>query len=131
MSDAGAVADIPPDQPEPRAQLREHLAHEEFFGVSRFPTARFVLTDVERAEHKLYTVSGNLAIRDSVHNVTFQAAAPVITVDELWVSADFGIDRQLWGIHFDGRTSALGEAVVHDLIQLDITLVTRREACAP
>ncbi len=124
-----AVTDIPPDQPEPRALLREHLSHDEFFGVDRFPTAHFVLTAVEPAEHGLYTVSGNLAIRDSVHNVTFQAAAPVVTEGELWASAHFGIDRQLWGIDFDGRTSALRNAIVHDLIQLQLTVVARADAC--
>lgn len=126
-----AVTDIPPDQPEPRAQLREHLSHEEFFGVSRFPTARFVLTGIEPAEHGIYTVSGNLEIRDSAHNVTFQAAAPVVTADEVWASAHFGIDRRLWGIDFDGRTSTLRNALVHDLIQLDVTLIARRDACTP
>jgi polyisoprenoid-binding protein YceI len=124
-----AVTDIPPDQPEPRAQLREHLSHEEFFGVDQFPAARFVLTGLEPAEHGSYTVSGNLTIRDSVHNVTFQAAAPVVTSDEVWASAHFGIDRQLWGVDFDGRTSALRNALVHDLIQLDVTLIARRDAC--
>jgi polyisoprenoid-binding protein YceI len=126
-----AVTDIPPDQPVPRARLRAHLSHEEFFGVDRFPTARFVLTGVEPAEHGTYDVSGDLAIRDSVHNVTFQAAAPVVKPDELWASASFGIDRQLWGIDFDGRTSALRNALVHDLIQLEVSLVARRDACAP
>lgn len=126
-----AVTDIPPDQPEPRALLREHLSHEEFFGVSRFPAAHFVLTSLEPVEHGLYTVSGNLAIRDSVHNITFRAVAPVVTDDEVWASAHFGIDRQLWGIDFDGRTSALRNALVHDLIQLDMNLIARRDACPP
>ena len=126
-----AVTDIPPHEVEARRQLRSHLAHEEFFDVATFPTARLVLTDVEAGEHGLHTVSGNLAIRDSVHNVTFEATVPVLTPDAVWATADFGIDRRLWGVDFDGRTSALRNAIVHDLIQLEITLVATAEACGP
>lgn len=124
-----AVTDIPPHEVEARRQLRSHLSHEEFFGVDRFPTAHFVITRVREGRHGLQTVSGNLTIRDSVHNVTFEATAPIVTPEAVWASADFSIDRQLWGIDFDGRTSALRNAIVHDPIQLDLTLVARRDAC--
>ena len=124
-----AITDIPADQVEARRQLRSHLAHEEFFAVERFPTARLVLTAVEGGEHGLYRVAGNLAIRDSVHNVAFEVTAPVVTAETVWATADFGIDRRLWGVEFDGRTSALRNALVHDAIQLEITLVATRAAC--
>lgn len=126
-----AVTDIPAHEVEARRQLREHLAHDEFFGTDRFPTARLVLTEVAGGEHGLYTVSGNLAIRDSVHNVTFEATAPVVTPDAVWATADFAIDRYRWGIEFDGRTSALRNALVDALIQLELTLVATGAACGP
>lgn len=118
-----AITDIPPHEVEARRQLRSHLAHEEFFGVARFPTARFEITDVEGDEHGIHQVSGDLAIRDSVHNVTFQATAPVVSPEGVWATADFSIERNLWGVEFDGRTSSLRNAIVDDLIQLEITLV--------
>ena len=124
-----AVTDIPVHEVEARRQLRSHLSHEEFFGVDRFPTARFVITRVREGRHGLHSVSGNLAVRDSVHNVTFRAAAPVLTPEAVWASADFSIDRQLWGVDFDGRTSALRDAIVHDPIRLGLTLVVRKDAC--
>ena len=125
-----AVTDIPAHEVEARRQLRQHLAHEEFFGTDRFPTARLVLTEVSGGAHGLYTVSGNLAIRDSVHNVTFEATAPVVTPDAVWATADFAIDRYRWGIDFDGRTSALRNALVDALIQLELTLVATAAACS-
>lgn len=118
-----AVTDIPPHEVEARRQLRSHLAHEEFFGVDRFPTARFEITGVEGGEHGIYRVSGDLAVRDSVHNVTFDATAPVVGPESVWATADFSIDRYQWGVEFDGRTSSLRNAIVDDLIQLELTLV--------
>lgn len=124
-----AVTDIPPDQSEARRTLRRHLEHEEFFGVDRFPTASFEITDIRREEHGLYTVAGNLAVRDSVHNVTFDVTAPVVGPQGVWATGRFSIDRQLWGIRFDGRTSTLRDAIVHDPIQLEITLVAGTGSC--
>lgn len=124
-----AITDIPGREVEARRRLRSHLAHEEFLGVDRFPVARFVITRVQAGEHDIYTVAGNLAIRDSIHNVAFEAMAPVVTPRAVWATADFGIDRQLWGIDFDGRTSALRNAIVRDLIQLEVTLVADRDRC--
>lgn len=118
-----AITDIPPHEVEARRQLRSHLAHEEFFGVERFPTARFDITAVEGGEHGIHQVSGDLAIRDSVHNVTFESTAPVVSPEGVWATADFSIDRYMWGVEFDGRTSSLRNAIVDDLIQLEITLV--------
>jgi hypothetical protein len=122
------VTDIPPHEVEARRTLRSHLAHEEFFGVERFPTARFEITDVEGGEHGIHQVSGDLAIRDSVHNVTFEATAPLVSPEGVWATADFSIDRNLWGVEFDGRTSRLRNAIVDDLIQLEITLVAEAGA---
>ena len=124
-----AVTDIPDHEVEARRQLRSHLSHEEFFGVDRFPTAGFVITRVREGRTGLHTISGNLTIRDSTHNVTFRADAPVISPEAVWASARFSIDRQLWGIDFDGRTSALREAIVHDPIQLHLVLVAHKDAC--
>ena len=124
-----SVTDIPPHEVEARRQLRSHLAHEEFFGVDRFPTATFVITDLDGGEHGLYTVSGDLAIRDSVHNVTFRASATVLERDRAWATASFRFDRRRWGIDFDGATSALRNALVHDDIQLRLELVADRRSC--
>lgn len=124
-----AVTDIPPHEVVARRQLRSHLSHEEFFGVERFPTASFVITGLEGGEHGLYDVAGNLAIRDSVHNVSFQASAPVLEGDRAWATASFSFDRRRWGIDFNGATSALRNAIVHDRIQLRFALVADRRSC--
>lgn len=124
-----AVTDIPPHETEARRTLRRHLEHEEFFGVDRFPTASFEITDIRREEHGLYTVAGNLAVRDNVHNVTFDATAPVVGPQGVWATGRFSIDRQLWGIRFDGRTSRLRDAIVHDPIQIEVTLVAGTGSC--
>jgi polyisoprenoid-binding protein YceI len=123
------VTDIPPHEVEARRNLLHHLAHEEFFGVERFPTARFVVTDVAGISADVYTVSGNLAVRDSVHSVSFEASVPVMTSDRVRALANFSIDRRRWGVEFDGLTSLLRNAIVHNEIGLTIRILATTAAC--
>ncbi|MDX1674541.1 MAG: YceI family protein [Longimicrobiales bacterium] len=125
-----AITDIPAREVEARRTLRRHLAHEEFFGVDRFPTARLVLTDVVPLGAAAYRVTGDLAIRDSVHAVTFHAAAPVVTDTLVRATAALDFDRYRWGIDFDGLTSALRNALVDPMIQLRLRLVATGATCA-
>lgn len=127
------ITDMPKHETIARRQLRGHLEHEEFFGVERFPTASFVITDVVGGEHGIYTISGNLAVRDSVHNITFDATAPLITPDDVWATARFSIDRHLWGVNYDGTISRLRDDLVDDDIHLELTLVasSATAGCGP
>lgn len=138
-----AVTSIPDRDATARAMLERHLAHEEWFGVERFPTARLVLTSLTpydgnglpagagsgRDDRHVYRVSGILAVRDSVHPVRFEAVATAPTGQEVRAKADLVIDRQRWGVRFDGATSALRNLLVRDPIELGLELVARADAC--
>ena len=127
-----AVTDIPAHEREARENLRSHLAHEEFFGVERFPTARFVLTEVKEPDGGgRRSVVGRLTIRDSTHAISFPLTASMESRDEAMARAAFSFDRNRWGIDFDGATSILRNAIVHDLIELEVTIRGTREACGP
>lgn len=126
-----SVTSIPDRDRVARTTLERHLAHEEWFAVERFPRARLVLTDVlpNNDAARPYTLSGNLAIRDSVHTVTFHAVAHSLGPDEIHATADLVIDRQRWGVDFDGATSALRNLLVRNEIELRIELLARPDAC--
>lgn len=48
-----------------------------------------------------HTISGNLTLKDSTKNITFPAR---ITMDSATITAtaDFNIDRTLWGMNYKG-----------------------------
>lgn len=138
-----AVTSIPDRDATARGILERHLAHEEWFGVERFPTARLVLTSLtpydgngrvagprsDGDDRQGYRVSGILAVRDSVHPVRFAAVATAPTAREMRAKADLVIDRQRWGVRFDGATSALRNLLVRDEVELGLELVARADAC--
>lgn len=94
---------------ENKSKLEGHLKSPDFFDVEKYPTAKFEITSVEPyvadSSTKLigatHLLKGNLTLKDSTKNISFPAK---ITVDASTAvaSADFNIDRTLWGINYKG-----------------------------
>ncbi|MGK6350402.1 YceI family protein [Parapedobacter sp. DT-150] len=88
--------------------LEAHLKNEDFFNVTKFPTAAFKITqvaDLDTAsatgaiEGANKTVSGNLTLLDSTLNISFPAKVAVAG-GKASVQAQFTVNRADWGIKF-------------------------------
>lgn len=91
---------------ESKGKLEGHLKSPDFFDVAKYPTAKFEITGVDAntdSTKKDYThiIKGNLTLKDSTKNVSIPAR---VTIDDKTVSAsaDFSIDRTLWGMNYKG-----------------------------
>lgn len=127
---------------ESKGKLEGHLKSGDFFKVEEFPTARFVLTDVEATNETLedeadsnqaaiseyritnptHYISGNLTIRDSTRGISFPA---VVNMNEGNVSAiaKFNINRKDWGLKWEYPP---GEVVLNNTIHLGINLAANK-----
>jgi polyisoprenoid-binding protein YceI len=101
ISDVDMAADA-----ENKGKLEGHLKSPDFFDVAKYPTAKFEITSVEKntdTTKKEFTniIKGNLTLKDSTKNISFPAK---ITADakSVTASADFSIDRTLWGMNYKG-----------------------------
>lgn len=116
-----AVTDLAAGQG--KEDLEGHLKTGDFFEVETYPTAKFEITEVaptDNREDASHYITGNLTIR----NVTKQVKLPAnVTLTEARITAEtpaFVIDRQLWGIDYEGK--------VDDLIQDEIGLTIKLQA---
>lgn len=92
-----------------KEKLEGHLKSPDFFGVEKYPTAKFEITNVapytadsaNASKDATHIVSGNLTLRDSTKNISFPAK---ITIDgqSLTAKAEFNIDRTTWGMNYKG-----------------------------
>lgn len=107
LSNTDLVADA-----DSKGKLEGHLKSADFFDVTKYPTAKFEITSVEpyvadtaNTASKLagatHLVKGNLTLKDSTKNISFPA---IVKTDATTAtaSADFNIDRTLWGINYKG-----------------------------
>lgn len=98
--------------PKQKEKLEGHLKSPDFFDVAKYPTAKFEITAVEPfvagsdsnmkvLEGATNIIKGNLTLKDVTKNISFPAK---VTADATTAaaSADFDIDRTLWGMNYKG-----------------------------
>lgn len=91
-------------QGENKEKLEKHLRDTDFFEIGKFPESKFVITSVEPGEGDALKITGNLTIRDITKSVSFSAGVEKDAAgNPKKVTADFNIDRQLWGIVYKGK----------------------------
>ena len=109
-------------------KLIGHLKSEDFFGVEKYPTAKFVITRVIAQDTKgNYKILGNLTIKETTKEVKFLSnatetngvvnAAGKITIDRSEYNVKYGS-----GSFFDG----LGDKTIYDDFDLQVTLVAKK-----
>ena len=114
--------------PENKGKLEGHLKSPDFFDVAKYPTAKFEITSVEpytadsssKIKDATHLIRGNLTLKDSTKNISFPAK---VTVDAntAVASADFNIDRTLWGINYKGPENPQDWVIKKEVnIKLDV-----------
>lgn len=94
--------------------LEGHLKSGDFFDVAKYPTAKFELTGINAVaatqnlllQGATHNLSGNLTLKGVTQNVTFPAIVNV-SKKSVTATADFNIDRTLWGVNYgsDGKVA--------------------------
>lgn len=119
-------------QGEDRQKLTGHLKSEDFFYTEKYPTAKFVITNVEKynggalvsseeenddmnvvvndeeiEDYKInnptHTITGNLTMRDTTLSISFPAEI-AITDEYAEAQAKFSIDRTKWNISYNDES---------------------------
>lgn len=114
---------------EDNAKLVGHLKSDDFFGVEKYPTAKFEITGATpianaAAGEPNYNVQGNLTIKDKTEQVSFPA---VVNVDNGTVSAkaDVTVDRSKFDVRYGSETffGNLGDKAISDefTVSFDVT----------
>ncbi len=113
---------------ENKGKLEGHLKSPDFFDAEKFPTAKFEITAVEpyqadsasAVKDATHLIKGNLTLKDSTKNISFPAK---VTVDAntATASADFNIDRTLWGMNYKGPENPQDWVIKKEVnIKLDV-----------
>ncbi len=108
-----------------KGKLEGHLKSADFFGVEKYPTARFDITKiVSRGMAGDYRVSGNLTIKESTKAIKFNA---IVKKDMKGATANAAIkiDRTDFDVRYGSGSffDNLGDKTIYDEFDLNLTLV--------
>src|SRR5690606_11549555 len=100
-------------------KLDGHLKSDDFFGVEKFPTATFKITNVS-GKDKSYKVTGDLTIKGITKSTSFALQI----VDDQTATASLKIDRTKFGIEYKSNSifENLKDAAIYDEFDLNVTL---------
>jgi len=101
-------------------KLVGHLKSDDFFGVEKYPTANFVVTQSTKFKNGKATLTGNISIKGKTESISFD----VIRKGKEYVST-VEIDRSKFDVRYgsDSFFDNLGDKAIDDIFILDIKLV--------
>lgn len=109
-------------------KLVGHLKSDDFFGVAKYPTAKFVITRAIPQDSKgNYKIIGNLTIKETTKEIKFAATATeangVVTA-----TGKATIDRSEYNVRYGSGSffDGLGDKTIYDEFDLNITLVAKK-----
>lgn len=111
-----------------KGKLEGHLKSADFFGVEKYPTAKFEITQVvERGTPGDYKIVGNLTIKETTKEIKFNASAKM-SGPAAKSSASITIDRSDFNIKYGSGSffDNLGDKTIYDEFDLNIMLVAGR-----
>jgi len=112
--------DIPDSDPIPKKKLETHLKGEDFFDVSKYPTAKFEISEVRTHPDNpaRNLVLGNLTIKGITKRWKIEVE-PTTQTDKFFIAqADLRFDRQQFGVAYKG----LKDELVHDMVRMNIII---------
>lgn len=101
----------------------DHMFSDDFFGVEKYKTAKFVIKNIKKQNGDHYKVTGDLTIKNKTAPVSFEAVA---TREKATASLRF--DRTNYDIRYGSGKffKGLGDKMIHDEVQLDIVLINKK-----
>lgn len=106
-------------------KLIGHLKSDDFFGVSKYPTAKFVITSVvSRGKPGEYKVTGDLTIKETTKEIKFNTVLNEVDGKNV-ATADITIDRSEFDVRYGSGSffDNLGDKTIYDEFELSVNLV--------
>ena len=101
-----------------KEKLEGHLKTDEFFGVNKFPTATFTITDVAKSGNG-YSVVGNMTIKGITQSMKIH-----LTMNGNTATTTLNVDRTKYGITYGSGSffDNLKDKAINDNFELAVTL---------
>lgn len=100
-------------------KLVGHLKSDDFFGVEKFPTAQFVVTNSTKFNNNKATLTGDITIKGTTKSISFDVSRSADVY-----SAVIEIDRSDFDVRYGSNSffDNLGDKAIDDIFTLNIEL---------
>lgn len=109
-------------------KLVGHIKSDDFFGVSTYPTAKFVITRAIPQDTKgNYKIIGNLTIKDKTNEITFKGNIAEAG-GQVTATGDIVVDRSKFDVKYGSGSffDNLGDKTIYDEFGLKVSLMGKQ-----
>ncbi|MBK8967501.1 MAG: YceI family protein [Saprospiraceae bacterium] len=110
------------------AKLEGHLKSDDFFGVEKYPTSKFVISRAIPQDSKgNYKIIGNLTIKETTKEVKFFAQVSEKD-DKVTATGKMTIDRSEYNVRYGSGSffDNLGDKTIYDEFDMNVMLVASK-----
>lgn len=115
-------------KPGKEGALEEHLKSDDFFDVTKYPTATFSIKEVvpgpDSPTTLVYSIRGDLTMKGRTNEISFPAHI-FLKEEALHAEAAFEIDRTKWDLTYGSGNffQNLGDNLIDDMVALSFEIV--------
>ena len=125
--DMNTISNLDLTDEKTNSTLVGHLKSEDFFSVTKYPTASFVMTEVtpvEGLEGVTHRVTGTMTIKGIENTISFPAKVET-TQEGIRLAGTIELDRTLWDIRYGSEKffDNLGDNLIKDIFTLNVDLL--------
>lgn len=139
--DMNSIVVLDLTDPDRNAKLLGHLKSADFFEVESYPTAKFVITEVQAIDGSkidmskekgdivpTHAITGNLSMKNKTKSITFNAKVNLSDNKITASTNQFFIDRAQWNVQYGSRSffDDLKDNFINDEMGLTINLVANK-----
>jgi len=109
-------------------KLINHLKSDDFFGVQKHPTARFVISKAFPIDTKgNYRITGNLTIKETTKEIKFNAVV-IESGSQVKATGKITIDRSEFNVRYGSGSffDNLGDKTIYDEFDLNVSVVAKK-----
>ena len=105
-----------------KQKLEGHLKSDDFFGVSKYPEAKLIITKKAPFKGNVAHVNADLTIKGITHPVEFD-----VTRDGKVYSANITVNRAKYNVRYGSGSffDNLGDKVIYDDFEIGVKLITK------
>ena len=119
--DMTTIKNLDIESAEYNAKLVNHLKSDDFFSVSKFPKATYVILSSKKVKGQTYEITGNLTIKGITKKVSFKADI-MENGNQATVKGKAHFDRTHFNIKYNSKSffdiKKLGDKMIKDKIEL-------------
>lgn len=103
-------------------KLVGHLKSDDFFGVEKYPTASFEITESTKFNKSKASVTGKLTVKGKTEEITFDVAKNGVEF-----AAQVEVDRSKFDVRYGSKSffDNLGDKAINDIFTLEVILTIK------